>query len=153
MMAARADAAKTDEQLRGEAEQIEARRHHDVCERLSAIACPTLVACGRFDGIAPLANGEWIAAHIRGAALRCTKAATRSSSRTRRRCRRSPRSSPATRADAGEPRARHGGPVGAAVPASRVGDRRQVRVQKQRRAGHARVPPCAADLIRTTTGS
>jgi 3-oxoadipate enol-lactonase len=29
-----------------------------------------LVACGRFDGIAPLANGEWLAAHIRGATLR-----------------------------------------------------------------------------------
>ncbi len=69
MMAARADAPKTDEQLRGEAEQIEARRHHDVCERLSAIACPTLVACGRFDGIAPPANGQWIAAHISGAVL------------------------------------------------------------------------------------
>ena len=70
MMAARADAAKTDEQRRGEAEQIEARRHHDVCERLSAITCPTLVACGRFDGIAPLANGQWIAAHVSGAVLR-----------------------------------------------------------------------------------
>jgi len=70
MMAARADAARSDEQRRGEAEQIDARRRHDVCDRLSAITCPTLVACGRFDGIAPPANGEWIASHIAGAELR-----------------------------------------------------------------------------------
>src|SRR5262245_42642475 len=70
MMAARTAIPKSDEQLRGEAEQLGARRHHDVCARLSAIRCPTLVACGRYDGIAPLANGEWIAAHIRGAILR-----------------------------------------------------------------------------------
>ena len=55
---------------RGEAEQLAARRHHDVSARLSAIRCPTLVACGRYDGIAPLANGEWIASRIAGAELR-----------------------------------------------------------------------------------
>jgi pimeloyl-ACP methyl ester carboxylesterase len=70
MMAARNNVAKADEQRRGEAEQLGARRHHDVCNRLPAIACPTLVACGRYDGIAPPANGEWIASHIRGAELR-----------------------------------------------------------------------------------
>jgi len=70
MMAARNNAPKSDEQRRGESEQLAARRRHDVCERLAAIACPTLVACGRYDGIAPLANGEWIASHIRGAELR-----------------------------------------------------------------------------------
>jgi 3-oxoadipate enol-lactonase len=70
LMAARAGAVKTDGQLRGEHEQLRARRDHDVSNRLSAIICPTLVACGRFDGIAPLANGEWIAAHVRGAELR-----------------------------------------------------------------------------------
>src|SRR5262245_21154708 len=62
IMAARADAVKTDEQLRGEREQLAARRYHDVSNRLSAITCPTFVACGRFDGIAPPANSEWIAA-------------------------------------------------------------------------------------------
>jgi pimeloyl-ACP methyl ester carboxylesterase len=67
MMAARRSATRTAEQLRGEREQIEARRHHDVCSRLERIRCPTLVACGRYDGIAPLANGEWIAAHIAAA--------------------------------------------------------------------------------------
>jgi len=70
MMAARSDAPRTDEQRRGEAEQIAARRHHDASARLPVIACPTLVACGRYDGIAPLANGEWIAAHVTGAVLR-----------------------------------------------------------------------------------
>jgi len=70
MMAARNEAPRTNEQRRGEVEQIEARRHHDVCDRLPAIACPTLVACGRYDGIAPLVNGEWIAAHIPRAELR-----------------------------------------------------------------------------------
>ncbi|MBI1815434.1 MAG: alpha/beta fold hydrolase [Deltaproteobacteria bacterium] len=70
MMAARRTEPKTTEQLRGEREQIEARRYHDVCACLPRITCPTLVACGRFDGIAPLANGEWIAAHVVGAELR-----------------------------------------------------------------------------------
>jgi pimeloyl-ACP methyl ester carboxylesterase len=70
MMAARHDAPRTAEQRRGEAEQLAARRHHDVSARLSAVRCPTLVACGRYDGIAPLANGEYIASRIGGAALR-----------------------------------------------------------------------------------
>jgi pimeloyl-ACP methyl ester carboxylesterase len=69
-MAARRGGEKSAEQLRGENEQLQARRHHDVCSRLGAIRCPTLVACGRYDGIAPLANGEWIAAHAPGAELR-----------------------------------------------------------------------------------
>jgi pimeloyl-ACP methyl ester carboxylesterase len=70
MMAARANAPKSTEQLRGEAEQLGARRFHDVCDRLRRITCPTLVACGRYDGIAPAANSEWIAAHVAGATLR-----------------------------------------------------------------------------------
>jgi pimeloyl-ACP methyl ester carboxylesterase len=68
---ARSDsAAATDEQRRGEREQLEARRHHDVWDRLPRIACPTLVAAGRYDGIAPLANSEAIASRIPGAELR-----------------------------------------------------------------------------------
>jgi 3-oxoadipate enol-lactonase len=70
LMAARATAVRTDEQRRGEAEQLEARRYHDVYDRLDRIACPTLVACGRYDGIAPPSNGEAIAARIPGAELR-----------------------------------------------------------------------------------
>jgi pimeloyl-ACP methyl ester carboxylesterase len=70
MRAAHADAPRSDEQRRGEAEQLAARRHHDVSARLSAVRCPTLVACGRYDGIAPPANSEWIASHIAGAECR-----------------------------------------------------------------------------------
>jgi 3-oxoadipate enol-lactonase len=49
--------------------QLEARRHHDTYDRLHVIAAPTLVAAGRYDGIAPLANSEAIAAQIPGARL------------------------------------------------------------------------------------
>lgn len=70
LMAARADATKSPEQVRGEALQLEARRGHDVWDRLGRIDCPTLVACGCYDGIAPLANGEAIAGRIPGAELR-----------------------------------------------------------------------------------
>jgi pimeloyl-ACP methyl ester carboxylesterase len=70
MMAARATAEKSDEQRRGELEQLGARRYHDVFDRLGRISCPTLVASGRYDGIAPLPNGEAIAAGIPGAELR-----------------------------------------------------------------------------------
>jgi pimeloyl-ACP methyl ester carboxylesterase len=61
---ARAAEPKTEEQLRGERGQLEARSHHDVCDRLERITCPTLVASGRFDGIAPVANGEAIVERI-----------------------------------------------------------------------------------------
>ena len=49
---------------------MEARRHHDVWDRLDRIAGPTLVASGRYDGIAPPANGEAIASRVPGAELR-----------------------------------------------------------------------------------
>src|SRR5262249_53405098 len=60
MMAARRSSEKSADQLRGEAEQLAARSRHDVCDRLGNITCPTLVASGRFDGIAPPSNGEAI---------------------------------------------------------------------------------------------
>jgi len=61
---------KTSEQLRGEAEQLGARSRHDVSDRLRLITCPTLVASGTFDAIAPPVNGEAIAERIDGARLR-----------------------------------------------------------------------------------
>lgn len=64
MQAQRRAEPRTDEQRRGELAQLDARRHHDVCDRLSRIGCPTLVASGRYDGIAPVANGAAIAASI-----------------------------------------------------------------------------------------
>ena len=58
------------EAARGEREQMAARKGHDVWDRLPRISCPTLVAAGRYDGIAPPANGEAIASRIPGAELR-----------------------------------------------------------------------------------
>lgn len=62
--------AKSDEVRRGEVLQLEARRHHDVADRLHRISCPTLVMAGRYDGIAPVANSEAIVARIPSAELR-----------------------------------------------------------------------------------
>jgi pimeloyl-ACP methyl ester carboxylesterase len=70
MMVARTAGPRSDEQRRGEAEQLAARRYHDVFGRLDRISCPTLVAAGRYDGIAPLPNSEAIAAAIPDAELR-----------------------------------------------------------------------------------
>jgi 3-oxoadipate enol-lactonase len=70
MLAARQANEKSDEVRRGEAEQLGARSHHDVLDRLGRITAPTLVAAGRYDGIAPLPNSEAIASHIAGADLR-----------------------------------------------------------------------------------
>jgi 3-oxoadipate enol-lactonase len=70
VVAERAAAPRTEEQRRGEALQLEARRHHDVADRLHRISCPTLVACGRYDGIAPPANSKAIAQRVPGAELR-----------------------------------------------------------------------------------
>ena len=57
------------EAARGAALQLEARRHHDTWDRLGSIRAPTLVCGGRFDGIAPPANSERMAAQIPGAEL------------------------------------------------------------------------------------
>lgn len=61
---------KSEQVLHGEWEQLMARRGHDVWDRLPRITCPTLVAAGRYDGIAPLPNAEAIASRIPGADLR-----------------------------------------------------------------------------------
>lgn len=68
--AQRAAEPKGAEQVRGEALQMEARRGHDVLDRLHRITCPTLVASGRHDGIAPPANGEAIVGRVPTAELR-----------------------------------------------------------------------------------
>ena len=70
VMADRSTTDKAPEVLRGERLQLEARAEHDVFDRLPRITCPTLVASGRFDGIAPPSNGEAIAMQIPGAELR-----------------------------------------------------------------------------------
>lgn len=58
------------EQADGARLQLLARSRHDVWSRLDRIRCPTLVACGRYDGLAPAANSEAIAARIPGSELR-----------------------------------------------------------------------------------
>jgi pimeloyl-ACP methyl ester carboxylesterase len=68
--ARRMTAERTANQLRGEKLQLEARRSHDVSDRLQRIQCPTLVAAGRYDRLAPVANSAAIAAHITDARLR-----------------------------------------------------------------------------------
>lgn len=50
--------------------QLEARSHHDTFDRLDRVTAPTLVAAGRHDGIAPVANSEALAARIPDAELR-----------------------------------------------------------------------------------
>lgn len=68
--------AATDERLAstpglaaGVRQQLEDRWTHDTFDRLDRIAAPTLVAAGRYDGIAPLANSEALADRIPGARL------------------------------------------------------------------------------------
>ncbi len=63
-------AGKEHDQIKGEALQLQARRGHDVWDRLGRIASPTLVAVGRYDAMAPPANGEAIASRVAGAELR-----------------------------------------------------------------------------------
>jgi 3-oxoadipate enol-lactonase len=69
MLAGRMAGTKSAEQERGEAGQIEARSHHDVLDRLPRITCPTFVAAGRFDGIAPVPNSETIVSRVPGSEL------------------------------------------------------------------------------------
>ena len=60
---------KGDEVKRGEAAQLFARSSHDTWDRLHCISAPTLVAAGRYDGLAPLDNSETLAGVIPGAEL------------------------------------------------------------------------------------
>jgi pimeloyl-ACP methyl ester carboxylesterase len=60
----------SDEVKRGEQLQLDARSRLDVLDRLGKITCPTLVAGGRYDHIAPPENSEKIAELIPNAELR-----------------------------------------------------------------------------------
>ena len=53
----------------GARQQLEARRHHDTFARLGRITAPTLVAGGRYDELAPLANSRALCSAIAGAHL------------------------------------------------------------------------------------
>lgn len=63
-------AQKSETQLRGERLQLLARSGHDVWDRLHRVTCPTLVACGEFDALAPPANSAAISDRIAGSVLR-----------------------------------------------------------------------------------
>ena len=54
----------------GARRQLEARAGHDTWARLSGIDCPTLIAAGRYDGIATPRAQENMASRIPGAILR-----------------------------------------------------------------------------------
>ena len=85
----------TGETRRGQLEQLGARSRHDCVDRLVAITCPTFVASGRYDGIAPPENGEAIADRVpRTPSSSSTRVATSSSRRTVPRFPRSSNSSP-----------------------------------------------------------
>jgi pimeloyl-ACP methyl ester carboxylesterase len=58
------------EARRGELAQLDARSRFDCVDRLDRITCPTLVAAGRYDGIAPVANAQVIVDHVADAELR-----------------------------------------------------------------------------------
>ena len=53
----------------GALRQLEARKGHDTWDRLDRIACPVLIAAGRYDGIALPQTQERLAARIPGAKL------------------------------------------------------------------------------------
>lgn len=50
--------------------QLQARRYHDVWDRLPSVECPTLVMSGVHDGIAPVDNGAAIASRLRRGEMR-----------------------------------------------------------------------------------
>ena len=49
--------------------QLQARRHHDTFDRLPDLRMPVLLAGGRYDGIAPVANMQQIQQQIQGSEL------------------------------------------------------------------------------------
>lgn len=68
-LAAGLPAEETEDQARGRVLQLQARAGHDVLDRLHRVTCPTFVGSGRYDDIAPVANGQAIADRITGATL------------------------------------------------------------------------------------
>lgn len=62
-------AAETEVMARGRLLQLQARKGHDVLSRLHRITCPTFVASGSYDDIAPVSNGAAIVDRIPDASL------------------------------------------------------------------------------------
>ena len=65
----RVAAGADDSRSRGLALQLEARRGHDVTSRLDRIKCATFIGAGFYDGLAPVANAEFMHAGIAGSEL------------------------------------------------------------------------------------
>jgi pimeloyl-ACP methyl ester carboxylesterase len=70
LLGAQRSAPRDEQTRRGELAQLDARSRHDVIDRLGAITCPTLVAGGTYDGIAPPENSRLIADAIGDSELR-----------------------------------------------------------------------------------
>jgi len=70
MVAGMRNAPADAEVRRGEVAQLDARSRFDALDRLGNITCPTFIAAGRYDGIAPPENAEAIADGIPNAELR-----------------------------------------------------------------------------------
>jgi 3-oxoadipate enol-lactonase len=62
-------AEETADQAQGRLFQLQARKGHDVLDRLHRVTCPTFVESGRYDDIAPVANGQAIVDRITNATL------------------------------------------------------------------------------------
>ncbi len=60
---------RDDESAMGARRQLVARAGHDTWDRLGEIDAPTLVAAGRYDGIAPVSNSEALVSRIPRASL------------------------------------------------------------------------------------
>ncbi len=69
MLAADVPVEETQEQAQGRLLQLQARANHDVLDRLHRVTCPTFVGSGRYDDIAPVANGQAIVDRITDATL------------------------------------------------------------------------------------
>ncbi|MEM8767269.1 MAG: alpha/beta hydrolase, partial [Pseudomonadota bacterium] len=63
------NARRVDRDEDGARRQLQARAGHDTFERLAAVQCPVLLAGGRYDGIAPMANMEALASRLPEAEL------------------------------------------------------------------------------------
>lgn len=62
--AAAHDGRETEDVVRGRTWQLQARKGHDVLDRLHRVDCPTMVGSGRYDDIAPVVNGQAICDRI-----------------------------------------------------------------------------------------
>ena len=60
---------ETAAQAQGRLFQLQARKDHDVLDRLHRVACPTLVGNGLYDDIAPVTNGQAIVDRITNGTL------------------------------------------------------------------------------------